>query len=41
MTTDPPLFTGAVQLNETLVSLVKAVSIVKAIGGSGTVAAII
>jgi hypothetical protein len=41
VTNDPPSFRGAVHVNATYVPLVKAVSIVKAVGGSGTDAAII
>ena len=39
MTTDPPLLTGAVHVKATYVALVFVLSMVKAVGGSGTVAA--
>jgi|LakMenEpi03Oct11_1017367.scaffolds.fasta_scaffold94704_1 hypothetical protein len=38
---DPPLLPGAVQLNASVVKFEFSSSLVKAVGGSGTVAAII
>ena len=39
MTTYPPLLTGAVHVKATYVALVNTLLMVKAVGGSGTVAA--